>query len=83
MSSRGASKEPRHVRLYHWLMETEAWRDLGAIPRCAYIELAKRYAGPGSNNGRIPLSLQELAKSLHISKQTAMRFSHSGKETKP
>jgi hypothetical protein len=61
------------VRLYHWLMDTEAWRDLEAIPRCVYIELAKRYAGPGSNNGRIPYSLQELANALHISKQTAMR----------
>jgi hypothetical protein len=34
------------------MMRTEAWRSLDCVARCAYLELAMRYAGPGSNNGR-------------------------------
>jgi DNA-binding transcriptional MocR family regulator len=54
-------------------MRSEAWRDLDCVARCTYIELAGRYGGPGSNNGRIPCSLRELADALRVSKQTAMR----------
>jgi DNA-binding transcriptional regulator YhcF (GntR family) len=32
-----------------------------------------RYRGPGSNNGRIPFSLREMAEALHVSKMTAAR----------
>lgn len=67
------SARPRYVALHHWLMRTAAWRDLDAVARCAYIELASRYAGPGSNNGRIPYSLREMAEALGTSKATAMR----------
>lgn len=63
----------RYVALSHWLMRTAAWRDLNCVARCAYIELASRYAGVGSNNGRIPFSLREMAKALGSSKATAMR----------
>lgn len=66
-------KESRHVRLYHWLTDTEAWRDLDCVARCVYLQLARRYGGPESNNGRIPYSLAEIAEELGISKQTAMR----------
>jgi DNA-binding transcriptional ArsR family regulator len=66
-------KESRHVRLYHWLTDTEAWRDLDCVARCVYLQLARRYGGPDSNNGRIPYSLAEIAEELGISKQTAMR----------
>lgn len=70
-SKRPNEKEPRHVRLYHWFMKTEAWRDLSPVQRCAYIELAARYGGPGSNNGMIPYSMAELVDALHISKSTS------------
>lgn len=75
MAKRGskAEKAPRHVRLEHWLMRTPAWRDLDCVARCAYVELASRYAGAGSNNGRIPYSLREMADALNTSKATAMR----------
>jgi hypothetical protein len=75
MSRRRRNKEhvSRFVKLEHWLMNTEAWRSLDTVARCAYIELSRRYAGPGSNNGRIPYSLLEMAKALHVSKATAMR----------
>lgn len=66
-------KESRHVRLYHWLTDTAAWRDLDCVARCVYLQLARRYGGPNSNNGRIPYSLAEIADELGISKQTAMR----------
>jgi hypothetical protein len=65
------SSDSRHVRLYHWLMRTEAWRDLDTVARCAYLELDARYNG--SNNGRIPFSCREMARALRCSKATALR----------
>ena len=70
----GRSIRPgRYVALHHWLMKTEAWRDLDCVARSAYVELSSRYGGPGSNNGRIPFSLREMAQALNCSKATAMR----------
>lgn len=63
----------RHVRLTHWMMGTAAWRSLDCVARCAYVELASRYRGPGSNNGRLPYSLREMAAALNVSKMTARR----------
>lgn len=63
----------RHVRLYHWLMETPAWQDLDTVARCVYIELARKYGGRESNNGRISASVRHLAQSLHVSLATASR----------
>ncbi len=66
-------RELRHVRLYHWLMDTPAWHSLDAVARAVYVHIASRYAGPGSNNGRIPYSVREAAAELHIGKSTASR----------
>ena len=63
----------RYVAISHWMMRTEAWRSFNTVARCAYVELAARYAGPGSNNGRLPYSLREMAKALNVSKMTAQR----------
>jgi DNA-binding transcriptional MocR family regulator len=63
----------RYVAISHWMMRTEAWRSLNTVARCAYVELAARYAGPGSNNGRLPYSLREMAEALNVSKMTAQR----------
>ena len=38
-----------------------------------YIELARRYRGPNSNNGKIPYSVREAAKALNIGRSTAQR----------
>lgn len=65
--------EARHVRLYHWLQDSAAWSSLDANARSTYLELARRYAGPGSNNGRIPYSVREIACCLNIGKGTASR----------
>ena len=63
----------RYVALSHWMMRTAAWRCLDTVARCAYIELAKRYGGPGCNNGRIPCTVREIAEALNIGKMTAHR----------
>lgn len=78
MRGQGRTKEKdhRHVRIYHWVMSSPAWRDLNPVERCAYIEIASRYAGPGSNNGRIPFSMKEMAEALNVSKTTAQRAFH-------
>jgi hypothetical protein len=66
-------RAPRHVRLYHYMLNSAAWHDLNAVERAIYIEIAKRYAGPGSNNGRIPYSVREAAAELKIGTATASR----------
>jgi hypothetical protein len=63
----------RHVRLYHYITNGAAWHDLNPVARAIYIEIAKRYAGVGSNNGRIPYSVREAAKELKIGPATASR----------
>jgi len=62
------------------MMRTEAWRSLDCVARCAYIEMAARYAGRGSNNGRLPYSLREMAEALNVSKMTALRAFHKLQE---
>jgi hypothetical protein len=64
-------KSPRHVRLYHWMTETPAWKSLSAVARATYCEIAKRYVG--TNNGTIPFSVRELGTRLHIGKTKAAR----------
>jgi hypothetical protein len=36
-----------------------AWQSLDGNTRSVYVEIAQRYAGAGSNNGRIPYSIRE------------------------
>jgi hypothetical protein len=66
-----SDKAARHIRLYHWVMDTPAWQSLEVVDPALYIELLKRYGGPGSNNGNIPYSVREAAERLHIGKSTA------------
>jgi len=66
-----SKKAARHVRLYHWMMATPAWKSLNGNQRAIYVEIAARY--DGSNNGRIPYSVREAAQALHIGKATAAR----------
>lgn len=68
---RGKRGEPRHVRLYHWMMQSEAWKDLNATERAIYVEVSYRYNG--SNNGRIGYSARTAARDLKIAKDTAHR----------
>ncbi len=73
-NKKGRSKGTgRYVQLHHWLLDSAAWRNLDGNARAIYIELAKRYAGPGSNNGRIAYSARQGAEDVKISKDTAAR----------
>ena len=71
MSKRNKEKTPRHVRLYHWLLRSEAWQSLSPNARALYIEIAARYNG--SNNGRIHFSIREAADVLGIGKNAAAK----------
>jgi len=74
MSRKGKDeKASRFVAIQHWMMRTDAWRDLDCVARCAYIELASRYRGSGSNNGRIACSVRQITEALNIGKTTARR----------
>lgn len=63
--------EGRHVRLYHWMLESAAWKSLKAIDRAIYIEVCQRFNG--ANNGFIAYSIREAAASFDIGKSTAAR----------
>jgi hypothetical protein len=55
------------------MLNAPAWQSLDSNARAIYIELAQRYAGPNSNNGRIPYSVREAGTALKISRATACR----------
>lgn len=65
----GRNREGRHVRLYHYVLDSPAWRMLTAAERAIYVDLAKRY--DGRNNGRIVYSIREAASELSIGKTKA------------
>ena len=70
--------QPRFVQLFHWMLNSPAWKDLDANARAIYVELTKRYNG--SNNGRIAYSVRQAAADLKISKDTAARAFRSLKD---
>ena len=57
--------------LFHWMLKSDAWKDLSAVAKAIYIELELRYNG--SNNGMIHYSAREAARDVKISKVTAAR----------
>src|SRR5690242_8368243 len=63
----------RYVRLTEYMLASSAWRALPCNSRALYIELARRYRGPNSNNGKIPYSHREAATTLGIGRSTAQR----------
>lgn len=63
----------RYVRLGEFMLASQSWRSLDCVARCLYVEIARRYRGPDSNNGKIPYSVREAATALGISKDTANR----------
>jgi len=63
----------RYVALREWMLSSAAWQSLDGNCRALYIELARRYRGPNSNNGKIPFSVREAAEDLHIGRSTAQR----------
>ena len=61
-----STRTPRHVRLYHWLLESPAWRHCSPAARALYVEVCQRHNG--TNNGQISFSVREAANSLGVSK---------------
>jgi hypothetical protein len=66
--------ETRHVRLYHWVLNTQAWRSLPPACRALCVEIAQRFNG--SNNGKLSMSVREAARLLYIAKDTATKCFH-------
>ena len=61
-----STREPRHIRLYHWLLESSAWRHTSPAARALYIETCQRHNG--TNNGQISFGVREAAEVLGVSK---------------
>jgi hypothetical protein len=72
-SGKEARADGRYVRLAEYMLSSSAWQSLDGNCRALYIELARRYRGPHSNNGKIPYSVREAATALHIGRSTAQR----------
>lgn len=64
-------REPRHVRLYHWLMDCPAYQSLDVYGRTLLVEFKKRYNS--TNNGNISFSGTEMEKALGCSNKPADR----------
>lgn len=68
---RRGPKHDKHVRLYSWLLMSEAWRSLSCEARALLIELAGLYNG--ENNGELFLSVRDAARRINTGKSTAAR----------
>ena len=64
------TRDDRHVRLYHWLLNSDAWINLSPPAFKILAGIWKR--NNGENNGRIPYSVRD-AEAIGISKSTAAR----------
>src|SRR5689334_6113791 len=69
--SRHRSKGPRFVQLFHWEMDSDAYKHLTGNARAIYLEIKRRYNG--SNNGFIVYSVRQAADDLKIGKSSAAR----------
>jgi hypothetical protein len=68
MGNRAGAKDAAHVRLHHWWMESEAYRDLKPVSRCLLHELM-RLAGR-DKNGRVSLGRRRAAPLLRVNPDT-------------
>jgi Helix-turn-helix domain len=68
---RRRSSDARHVRLYHHVLNSQAWLALSAPARVVYIEIFRLYNG--ANNGQLALSVRTAAERCRIAKDTAAR----------
>ncbi len=59
------------VQLPHFLLESPAWRSLTAQEQAAYVAIAQVYNG--SNNGRLAVSVRQVAERANVNKDTAGR----------
>lgn len=67
----GRNETPRFVQLFHWMLESSAYRELRPVARALLVELARRYNG--INNGEIGLGEREAIYQLDMSDRKAIR----------
>jgi hypothetical protein len=60
-----------HVRLYRWMLDSEAYLSLSCPARAVLVEIVRCY--DGLNNGRIGLSVRRAAERCNIARGTAGR----------
>jgi len=72
-TGKDARADGRYVRLTEHMLASPAWHWLDGNCRALYVELARRYRGPNSNNGKIPYSVREAASALRIGRSTGQR----------
>lgn len=72
MNSKGRMKgELSHVRHYHWMLNSPAWRSLSLKARVLEMELKALYNG--MNNGQLFMSVREAANRLGVATNTASK----------
>jgi hypothetical protein len=59
MSRRKDERVDRYFQIHHYMMKTDAWKNLSAAARAVYLQIGFRY--DGSNNGRISYSVRDAA----------------------
>jgi hypothetical protein len=67
-------KRDRFLQLPHFLLTSEAWKNLNPIERTLFIEVAQRYNG--HNNGEIGLGVRAAGEALHVRPQTVGNAFH-------
>ncbi len=59
------------VQLPHFMLESPAWRSLSAQEQATYLVVARAYNG--SNNGRLAVSVRQIAERANVNKDTASK----------
>jgi DNA-binding MarR family transcriptional regulator len=65
------ARKDRYFQLHHYMMKTDAWRNLSSAARAVYLQIGFRY--DGSNNGKIAYSVRDAAGECNLDKGTASR----------
>ena len=63
--------DAKHIRVYKWEFDSDAYRALSCYARCLLHEIRMRHTG--TNNGHIPLSVREASDLLGSSINTARK----------
>lgn len=66
------NRKPRGVEIPHSLIDSDAWKNLTVGARACFVMLVRRYNG--SNNGKFPYSVRQMAERVRCSPATASRW---------
>lgn len=66
-----SDRDAKHVRLYDWMLNSAAYRDLRPVARALIVEMARIYNG--RNNGEIGLGERQAAAMLGMADRAAVR----------